>query len=421
MPDPATKPASPDHVPAADHPFLDGQAEDGYFYPDYDGYCFAGVPETLLSVVSDDVDARLPADALGDANTDVDHVVVLLLDGLGWDQFHRDSDHAPLLDTLAERGSLRPLTSVYPSETAAAVTTFHSGQTPSEHGMLGWFQHVEAYGETLQTLPFTTLDDEPADEVIDGAEYGDLTDAEAPYPRVDDAEVHLYQPEKFDADDPGATNHPYWNVADAVAQLRADVEAAVADDAPPSYRYLYVPNVDTAAHGVGTRHARYRAQVDMVTEAVRREFLGNMAAAAAERTLFALTADHGHVNTDPETNVDLRETAAWDHVGDDAVVVGSPRNVQFHLEGSVDPVRDALESELDLVTFTREEYTDRELFGGGTCPRFEETAPDLVAVHREKGMWHDPAKLDMVGMHGGLTREEMFVPLAAGRVDDLRE
>lgn len=137
-------------------------AEDGYFFPDYDGYCLANVPETLLSLLDDRFEHRLPADVLDGVDTDVSQVVVVLLDGLGWDQWRRDVDYAPLLDAFENRGTVAPLTSVYPSETAAAITTFHSGRSPSEHGLLGWFQYVEAYDAILQTLPFTTLDDEPA-------------------------------------------------------------------------------------------------------------------------------------------------------------------------------------------------------------------------------------------------------------------
>lgn len=401
-------------------------AADGYFFPDYDGYCLANVPETLLSLLDDRFEPPLPADVLDGVDTDVSQVVVVLLDGLGWDQWRRDVDYAPLLDAFENRGTVAPLTSVYPSETAAAITTFHSGRSPSEHGLLGWFQYVEAHDAILQTLPFTTLDDEPAADVFEDADPEVLSDAEPLYPRVADAgvDVHLYQPSSFDPDTPSAEDHPYRNVADAVAELRLDVEAAVADsnaNERGAYRYLYVPEIDAVAHEIGTGHDRYRAQVRAVIEAVRFELLDRLDDAAADETLFVVVADHGHVDIDPETNVDLRETAVWDHV-DERKPVGSPRNVQFH-DVDADALVETFAAEFvdDVRTFTREEYLDRDLFGPGTCRTFEQRAPDLVAVHRERGMWWVEDELDLVGMHGGLSREEMLVPFAAGRVADLRK
>lgn len=412
-----------------DPPLADRVEDDGYVFPDYDGACFAGVPETLLSLLSDEFDQPLPPGSLDDFATgppgDISEVVVVLVDGLGYDQWRRDREHAPLLRTLEDRGTVSPLTSVFPSETAAAIPTFQQGVPPAQHGLLGWFQYIAEYDAILQTLPFTTLDDEPAGEVFEDADPGVLTDGAVIYPAAADAGVdaHLYQPAKFEADTPGATDHPYWNVADAVAEVRADVEAAAADDdAGPAYRYVYIPNVDAIAHRVGTDHPRYRAQVDMVTECVRRELVERLDPDAATETLLVVTADHGHVDTDPATNVDLGDTAAWEHVGEADRVVGSPRNVQFHLEGEVAPVREALDDEFgdDVRTFTREEYLDRGLFGPGTCETFERRSPDLVAVHRRKGMWWEGDEIDLVGMHGGLTREEMLVPLASARVDRLQ-
>ncbi|MFC5365817.1 hypothetical protein [Salinirubrum litoreum] len=46
----------------------------------------------------------------------------------------------------------------------------------------------------------------------------------------------------------------------------------------------------------------------------------------------------------------------------------------------------------------------------------------MILSHDWLGTWFgeaEPAELDMVGMHGGLTPEEMLVPFAAVRADEL--
>lgn len=85
-------------------------------------------------------DRRLPDDAIAGVECgDAENVVVLLVDGFGYEHWKRERDVHPLLSALTERGIVTPLTSVYPSETAAAITTVHTGRKPVEHGLLGWF------------------------------------------------------------------------------------------------------------------------------------------------------------------------------------------------------------------------------------------------------------------------------------------
>jgi len=117
---------------------LDRCRHGGVVVPDYEGYCFANVPRTVGDVLDVDVGRSLPEDTLVGVETDVSHVVVVILDGLGWDRFHRDRDDHRFLSRLGERAAVTPLTSVLPSSTASAVTTAHTGATPAEHGVFGW-------------------------------------------------------------------------------------------------------------------------------------------------------------------------------------------------------------------------------------------------------------------------------------------
>jgi hypothetical protein len=140
-------------------------------------------------------------------------------------------------------------------------------------------------------------------------------------------------------------------------------------------------------------------------------------------------ADHGHVNTDPERNVDLSANrtlmANLQRHGDGTPVrlAGSPRNVHLHLQdGTIDPTRDAL-SGLEARTFTRTEALDAALFGDRPASaHFRRRCGDLVLTHRALGTWFgdvEPDELGLVGMHGGLHPDEMLVPFAASRADRL--
>ncbi|WP_227374037.1 alkaline phosphatase family protein [Haladaptatus halobius] len=215
---------------------------------------------------------------------------------------------------------------------------------------------------------------------------------------------------------------PYRNVAEMGLKVREALETADGS----SYIYAYVPTIDAVSHAAGTESEAYRTQLAMVTECARREIVKKLDRVVAEETLLLVTADHGHVDT--SDNVDIGGfDPIWDDLRRDAggnpiPPVSSPRNLQLHLQpGTVGRVRNAVEASFDARTFTREEALSQNLFGPGTLSeRFERQCPDLVVTHREKGLWWDESELTLVGMHGGLSREEMLVPFAAARVADLR-
>src|SRR5262245_57723388 len=63
-----------------------------------------------------------------------DQIVLLILDGLGWDQLR---DHSALLPALTSftGGSI---TTVAPTTTATALSSIATGLTPGEHGLIGY-------------------------------------------------------------------------------------------------------------------------------------------------------------------------------------------------------------------------------------------------------------------------------------------
>ena len=406
---------------------------EGYVFPAYRDRCFADATESVLSLLSSDFDRNIPDDAFGDLPDGVENVVLLVVDGFGLDQWNRLRDDLPLLDAFETAGTVTPLTSTYPSETAAAITTLHTGLLPAEHGLLGWHQYLDSIDESIQTLPFLLEDGTPVNDEYPLANPRELFAGEAIYGDAEAAgiDTHVTQPEHIAGSassvltTAGAETHGYWNVADMALTVRD----AVSEDGQ-THVTAYVPNVDTISHVTGTEAARYDAQARMVTEAFRTGFLDELDAETAEETAVLVTADHGHLNVDDGVPADLsvpqvQDCLARGEEGDPIPPMGGPRNVQFHVrDGRVEELRDYVESAAndDVVTFTEDEYRERGLFGSNHAEpseTFDRRAPDLLAVHRDHVMWHEPD--DKIGVHGGMTPEEMLVPFAAARASDLQD
>ncbi|WP_254544466.1 alkaline phosphatase family protein [Halomarina pelagica] len=407
--------------------------DDGWLLPAYGDHCFANVPDTVLSVLARDARRPLPDDVFAGVETDASRVVVLLVDGFGYRQWLREHERHDLLARVTERGTVTPLTSIFPSETAAAMTTMHTGRQPVEHGLLGWFGYVEELDAVLRTLPFTTLDGTPATEAHPDAAASLLFEGPTVYERAGAAGIdsRVVQPADLVGSaysgraTRGATNVPYDGFDEMARRIREALEAADG----PTYVLAYVPDVDAAAHEAGTRSDAYRATLSDLSTAVERE-LDRLSPEAAAETLLLVTADHGHVDTDPERNVDLGAFDLAPHLqrrpdGTPLQAVGGPRNVQLHVrEGGADGHAGAIREELsslDARVFDREAFRERDLFGDrAPSARFARREPDLLALHRDLSVWYPGRSLRFVGEHGGLHPDEMLVPFGAVRLSALR-
>ncbi|AEH37443.1 alkaline phosphatase family protein [Halopiger xanaduensis] len=400
----------------------DRSEDDGYLFPAYDSFCFANVPHTVASILGAETGRTLPDEALAGVETDVENVLVVLIDGLGLNRWKSERDDVPLLKRLTERGTVTPLTSVYPSETAAAMTTYHTGALPAEHGVIGWNVYEPTVGTSFLALPFVDKDGNPPA----GLEPGDVADAE---PWVVDLErdVDVHYVTGYPEHEAYATNHEYESLED----LGSTLEGALDAPASPSYTFAYVPHVDVAAHQHGTTAEQYREALAQACAQLE-DALATVDRDTAEETLVLVTADHGHVDTDPDRNVDLTEFDVLEESlergpdGDPIRYAGSPRNVHLHLrEGTVERVRDALRGRLDARVVRRETVLEKRLFGDcEPSTTFGRRLGDLVVSHRELGVWYggdyEPEELELVGMHGGLNPAEMLVPLAACRLSALQ-
>jgi len=404
-------------------------------YPAYTDYCFGNVPGTLTSALGEPTGTRRLPDDVYDGvegvtaggERDVDYVVVFLVDGFGLAQWRDHADH-PVVSAVEDAATVTPLTSVFPSETAAAITTFNTGVYPAEHGVLGWNVYDPNLDASFLGLGF---------EGKAGASVAayDATDAyavEPLYPELGTRGVESRLVAPFPFRTAGATSHEY-DATDPSTMVAATGDAvALADD--PAYVYVYLPHVDHEGHASGTTSDAYAEVVDETWRSVADAVDATRNAVAADAdVLTAFAADHGHVDTDPERNVDLTayETVVdgLERYGDGSPVYlsGSPRNVELHVRDDAEAdVRRVLEDEVGALVFDRETVLDRGLFGDGpVAAETERRAGDLVAVHPDLGVWFggdvEPDELRIHGMHGGLHPDEMLVPFGVARLDAVAE
>jgi hypothetical protein len=78
------------------------------------------------------------------------NIVLLVFDGLGYEYIKKKGK-----GTVFEKYLNGHITSVFPSTTAAAITTFYTGTAPQQHAYTGWFMLLKELGVVATILPFS--------------------------------------------------------------------------------------------------------------------------------------------------------------------------------------------------------------------------------------------------------------------------
>lgn len=350
-----------------------------------------------------------PADeattGLGAVLDGAERVAHVLVDGLSQSFLERLPADAFLRTHLN-----RTLRTVLPSATTPALTSQATGEWPALHGMFGWYSYLPRRDRLVLSLPFTALPGEvPADRA--GVPFGELFFRPALLARNRPAACALFPSHllngRFNLYSAGAARRvPYSNLDEA---FRAFAEAL--RSRAERYVYLYLPHLDSHAHKHGCE------KLDDLLTALNAG-LEQAARALSPRTRLLVTADHGLVDSVPELRFALDETSP---LMDTLVAppAGEPAMPFFHVRGDlVDRFLEHFEDSLGkaFVLLDPAACEELQLFGPVPLgPVARERVGQFVGIAREAA-WVQavPAggqPYPLVGVHGGLRPDEVFVPL----------
>jgi hypothetical protein len=352
----------------------------------------ASVTGIVPAVVGGDRDGDLPPwlpEPVRGART----VVLLVLDGVGWNALHEHADRLPTLTALTGG----PITTVVPSTTATALTSICTGLAPAQHGVLGY--RIVVGGEVLNVLRWSTSQARPPDPfdvqrhtAFLGREVPVLTKSE--FRNSGFSHAHLR-----------GGHFIGWSTPSVLVEhVRRLAEAG------DRFVYAYYPGVDNVAHEFGLRNGFYERELEFADRLV-----GDLLAVLPASATLLVTSDHGQVHVEREDWIALDDLAAMVDV-----MAGDGRfRYLYARRGAARELADAARALLGDRAWvrTRREVLDEGWIGAGATGSVPGRVGDVVLASRDASAFVDPAlpvEVRLRSAHGSLTPDEMWVPLVGG-------
>ncbi|MGI9603209.1 MAG: alkaline phosphatase family protein [Acidimicrobiales bacterium] len=354
--------------------------------PDYGGGCVTNLISELLDP-GDECPEWLPVSARGEGP-----VVLLVLDGLGWLQLQERRTLAPTLADL-DGGAI---TTVAPSTTASALTSIATGRPPSEHGVLGYRIMVD--GAVLNILRWSTPEGDARRRVPPP-----LIQPHTPFlaqrpPVMSRAE---FATSGFTEAHLRDTRYCGYRLPSAMI---TDVELALRRGEP--FVYAYYDGLDKVSHEYG-QGAHFDAEL-----AACDRLVADLAAGLPAGARLVVTADHGQVDTG-DAVIDLPPEIGSRLEGQS----GEGRFRWLHAQAGEQQrlLEQATDAFADRAWVrSREQIIDERWFGPPPIAEVRERLGDVALVARDHSAFADSADsgaFTLIGRHGSLTAEEMYVPL----------
>jgi len=291
------------------------------------------------------------------------------------------------------------ITSIFPSTTTAAVTSIYTAKTPAEHGLVGYILFLKEYGFLVNMIELTPYGCE-RDALKDRMEF--KLPVRTIFEELEGIESYVVSPSKYSGSglsemlQRGANVVGYTSIGDFVFKFN--------DILSRDGRRLvigYIPNVDGVGHKEEEEAYLNEASI------ILRQIDTIIAPKIPEKTVLLVTADHGMIRTPKSKEI-------WWSADSEVMKYllmppgGERRMMHFYTKSPDDLLKYLEENYSDKGVFLRKEEA-AELFGGN-----HERIGDVVLIASENYSFNFRYRFkedSLAGMHGGLSEEEMYVPL----------
>lgn len=403
--------------------------DDGHFvYPDYNGYNFSNINSTILSVFGINNNGTPLKKELYSNISGSKKVVFFYIDGLGYDSWMDYLGKYRPFQEINNSGIVSPITSVFPSTTAAASNTVNTGLTPAEHGLFEWRLYVEKYNMVLKSLPFIPVYKQDRERFASlKPDPSILFHGKNFYETLNENGIRSYI---ISFSDLLKSSYSKIMYSGAKEKKRYDflfegflmLRKLLKKVHENSYIFFYIEDPDKMEHRYGPgspEHVEALRYIASMFNDLFRDLVG-------EDIAVTISSDHGFTPVNKKTYVSgIRELMKTNN-GKAIPETWSPRDMMLHTDSPED-MKNLLEDQLHgcAEILTGNEILKMGLMGRNAISEtyISRMGDLLVLPYSGNTIWYKYYDDDIIkdrGMHGGLSREEIIIPFASINLKDIK-
>ncbi len=333
-----------------------------------------------LKELDDIFDSRKPKD-----------VILMLFDGFGYNLMQRNLKP----ESFLRQHIVRKISSTFPPTTVAATTAVSSGLYPIETAWLGWFSYFKEVDDIVTT--FTSLRQSNGEPV--GTE--NLAKKYMPYVSIG-TKIHNQNPDvKF------SEIATYLKPDLSLKEIKYTLTSLISSK-EKNFIYCYWPDPDHTMHDLGVNDP-----ITINVENMLDTFVQDLTSKTKQNTLFIIIADHGLIDTEyiylkdyPTLFAKLKRSFSMEN-----------RAASLYIKnGQIESFKQEFKKQhLDkyFILYDKKSFLESGLLGNAKPhPMVDELIGDLIAVATDKfSLAIEKSEDEFVGIHAGLTEDEMLVPL----------
>lgn len=351
-----------------------------------------------------------PADLSGKQN-----IILIILDGYGLNILKKYSKKE---SSFLYSNLLTEISTVFPSTTTSAITSFSTAQTPLEHGSLGWALYFKEFFKLITYLPNK---DYVLDTELDSQKYDayEIISPQSIFKQIKlsrpEVELH-YLTQDFLSDSPftkiittPCKIHPYKKSNELVSQISKIVKK---DAQSEKFIVGYSTLPDSFEHEFGVYSDEVKDFISRIDNALK-ELSQSL---KGTNSTIIITADHGLI--DIEEYIYLNEISEIDN----CLILPpfpEPRFVSFFVKEhkKSDFLLAFNKFKNDFLLMNRDEFFASKILGDGIAhPKIDDFIGNYIAIATgKKGFKYKFRNIDkstnLKANHCGITTDEMIVPL----------
>ncbi len=379
-------------------------------FPDYNCDNIVNLASSILKAFN--ADTLYPALNDFDELNNYKNIILIVFDGLGYEYLRKNGNN-----TLLQSHCVRKLSSVFPPTTASALTTLETGVAPQQHGITGWYMHLKELGVVSKILPYVPRyggKSFPNNKIERRAIFTEKRIGE----KINSPSYIIYPSGIVDGkvNIAGDRLLPYKKIDDMFGQIQKVIRST----ANKKFIYAYYETFDDTSHKQGNSSksaydcfAEFDHKLEKFAESIK-----------GSGSVILLTADHGFIDSEKSKIINLN---LYPDVYEllTLPLCGEPRAAYCYVHPEyAEKFESLVQKELG---FCCDIYKSSELIRQNAFGLFEphhmlrHRAGDYVLIMKENYAIIDfllkEEKPAFTGFHGGLSEDELYVPLVMIRAE----